>query len=125
MTDSELPPHPDSPDREAQEESLGALLSRLAQDGRAYAEAEIDRQKVRAGIVSAGVRDIAILLLVALILLFGALVALMVGLVLALSPMLGPLGATGAVVGGALMIAVILALLARRRVKKIFGKGAS
>ena len=44
-----------------------------------------------------------------------ALVALVVGLVIALTPMIGALGATAVVVGLLLVVGVLFALAARRR----------
>lgn len=104
------------------DESLGDMLARLARSGRDYAQAELGRQRLRAEIIGAGVRDIAILVGLAAILAFGALVALLVGLVIALSPLLTPLGATGAVVIGALALVVLLLLLARGRLRRIMGR---
>ena len=78
-----------------------------------YAAAEAEKQKLRAGIVATGVRNAAILGVIAFILLFASIVALLVGLIHVLEPMIGPLGATLAVFGAGLVITIILALLAK------------
>lgn len=106
-----------SPEPPPQDQSLKDVVLRVVDTGRAYAEAEFDRQKVRAAYVGAGLRTIALLVTVALILLFGVLVTLMVGLIIALSPLLTPLGATAVVAGGALAIIALLLWLALRRWK--------
>ncbi|MCI4589973.1 hypothetical protein MOK15_07690 [Sphingobium sp. BYY-5] len=106
-------PHADGQEEAAHDESVRDAFTRLYEDARAYAAAEADRQKLRAGIVATAVRNAAIFGLVALILVFASLLALLVGLILALQPSLGTLGATLAVVGGGLLIAVLLLLLAR------------
>ncbi|PZU60284.1 MAG: hypothetical protein DI547_03485 [Sphingobium sp.] len=101
------------------------VAARLLSSGRAYADAELERQKIRAELIGAGARTIALLVTVALILLFGTLVTLMLGLVIALAPLLTPLGATAAVSAGGLIIVAILLLLARRRFKTLIpGKDA-
>lgn len=102
-----------------EEDSIRATFARLYADGRAYTQAEIDRQKLRAGIVGAGVRDAAIFAAIAIMLVFAALVALLVGAILALSPAWGPLGATGIVVGTALLVTVALLLMAKARISRM------
>ncbi len=98
------------------EEPLKDVLQRLVDNGKAYADAEINRQKIRAAFVGSGLRTIALLVTIALILLFGTLVTLMIGLVFALAPYLKPLGATCAVSFVALIIVAILLLAAKKRV---------
>ncbi|EQB30705.1 hypothetical protein M529_18350 [Sphingobium ummariense RL-3] len=105
------------PQAEALDESVRDTLARLYSDGRAYASAEMDRQRLRAGILGTGVRDAAVLALVALILLFSAIVALLVGLILTLERSIGPLWATLAVVGGTLLATLVLLLLAKARIE--------
>ncbi len=98
-------------------EPLPAVLRRLLDSGRDYAQAEIDRQKLRALMAGATARDVAILAVVAVVLLLCSLITLMVGLVLALSPYLTPLGATALVAGMGLVAVVMLALAAQRKVR--------
>lgn len=102
-----------------EQEPLRDVIARLIASGRNYAEAELDRQRLRAALVGAGVRTAAILLVVALILLFAVLVTLLIGLVIALAPYLTPLGATAAISAGGIAISVILALVARARIRRM------
>ncbi|AEG48244.1 hypothetical protein Sphch_0549 [Sphingobium chlorophenolicum L-1] len=104
---------------EEQDESVRGTFTRLYADGRAYAEAEVARQKLRAAIVGAGVRDAAILAVVAAMLVFAAIVAGLVGAVLALAPLLGTGWATGAVFGGTLIVALLLLLIAKGRIDRM------
>ncbi|WP_298396045.1 phage holin family protein [Sphingobium sp.] len=106
-------PHTDGQDEAAPDESVRDSFSRLYADARAYAGAEAQKQKLRAGIVATGVRNAAILAVVALILAFASIVALLIGLIIALAQHVGPLWSTLIVVGGALLIAVLLLLLAK------------
>lgn len=106
-------PHADGQQDAARDESVRDVLTRLYEDGRAYARAEADKQKAKAGIVAGGVRNAAILGVLALILAFGAIVALLVGLILSLAQLLAPIWATLIVVGGTLAVVLILLLLAK------------
>lgn len=120
MTDQPADPAmPDEPAWTEEDVSLGALFARLANDARAYVEAEGDRQKLRASLIAAGVRDAAILIVIAITLGTGTIVALLVGLIIALAPSLTAIGAIGAVLGSALAVAVILLLLARARIARM------
>jgi len=90
------------------DEDLRGLVDR----GIALAQAEAELQKAR-GVYAAGrIKWIALLGGLALVLAFFSLVALTVGLVIALTPMLGALGATLAVFGGLLIVAAACALIA-------------
>ena len=104
---------------EAQDESVRDVFTRLYTDGRTYAEAEVERQKLRAGIVSAGLRDAAIFAAVGVMLIFAALVACLVGFILALAPHLGTGWATCAVFGGALIVALLSLLTAKGRIDRM------
>lgn len=120
MTDQPADPAmPDEPAGTEEDVSLSALFARLAHDARAYLEAEGDRQKLRASLIASGVRDAAILIVIAITLGSGAIVALLVGLIIALAPILSAIGAIGAVLGSALAIAVVLLLLARARIARM------
>lgn len=101
---------------EEQAESVKEVFTRLFTDGRAYASAEVDRQKLRVGIIGSAVRNAAIFVILALMLLFATIVALLIGLIIALSPQMGPLLATFAVLGGSLLVAIILLLLAKNTI---------
>lgn len=117
---AELPPDvPDDFDPEpadpAGEPSLLDDLKTLLGDGKNYVEAELAFQKSRAGHTAALARLSAVYLAVALALVHLALIALVVGLVFALSPLVGPWLATGIVVG--LLLAGALVLVQRLRAK--------
>lgn len=101
------------------DESVKDVVARLIEDGRAYASAEIDKQKLRAAIVAAGVRNAAIFGVLALILAFASIVALLGGLILALAQHMDPLWATLIVVGGGLLLVVVLALLAKGSISRM------
>lgn len=81
------------PGQDPREESIGDLFGRLIEDGRAYARAEVDLLKEiarhRAGRARAGL----ILLAGGGLLLIGAYLALLLGLVHGLATLIGPLGA--------------------------------
>ena len=104
-------PEPDEP--------IGIMFARVAQSGKDYARAEMDRQKLRAGLFAAGARDAGILLGAAFILSFAALIALLVGLIFSLSFVLGPMGATAVVVIATFILAGILGVLARARIRRM------
>lgn len=103
----------DAPGDTARDESVKDVLSRLYADGRAYASAEAEKQKLRAGIIGAGVRNAAIFAVVALMLAFASIIALLVGLVIALSQLMAPIWATLVVVGGGLLVTLLLLLAAK------------
>ena len=104
---------------EARDRSLQDDLRQLADDARALAEAELAYQKSRAAYAGQEARRIAVLGLLVAVLAFFALMALTLGLVLALTPMLTAWGATAAVCGGLLVIAMLCALLAAMRWKRL------
>ncbi len=116
------PPPTSAPDAgapgndEEQDESVKEVFARLYSDGRAYASAEAERQKLRVGIIGTAVRNAAIFVIVALMLVFATIVAFLIGLIIALSPQLGPLWATFAVLGASLLVALILLLLAKNAI---------
>lgn len=84
----------------------------LADGGYALARAEFELQKARAVYAAGRLKWIALLGGLALVLAFFALVALTVGLVIALTPLLGALGATFAVFGGLVLIGAVCAVVA-------------
>jgi len=96
--------------RDPRDESIGELVSRLVEDGRAYARAELDLVKRiarhRAGKAKSGV----VLLGIGITLLLSSLTALVLALVLGLATLIGPFGAGMAVF---LVFAIAGALLAR------------
>lgn len=97
------------------EDDLRGLVDR----GLAFARAEVELQKAR-GLYAAGrLKWIAILGGLALVLLFFSLVALTVGLVIGLTPLIGALCATLAVFGGLVIVALVCTLIAVRQWKSM------
>lgn len=95
-------------------DSIAVLVARLAGQADRYARAEL--RFVRALLIERliAARVGAICLVVALVLLQGALIALLIGLILAAAPVMGTLAATALVTGGAIAIAGMLAWIALR-----------
>ena len=102
------------------DESIGELVSRLAEDGRAYARAELDLVKQiarhRAGRAKSG----AILLGIGIVLLLCSLTALVLALVLGLATLIGPFGAG---MGVFLVLAIAGGVLARSGAKGLAALG--
>lgn len=114
MTPQDPPLRPEAPFDPA-ERSLVDDLRELASDGRTLLEAEIAYQKSRAMLAGSTAKSIAGWLALALALVFFSLMALTVGAVLALVPLLGALGATVVVVLVLLAAAALSARVAIRR----------
>lgn len=70
---------------------------------------------MRAGIAAKGLKDVALFGLIALIVAVFGLGALVVGLLLALTPLVTAWGATAIVAGGLFIIALVLILVAKAR----------
>ena len=91
----------------------------LFENGQSLLEAELAFQKARAGFLFSRAKGILGLAALALALLFFVLMALVVGLLLALAPLIGPWGALAAVVGGLLAIAGVCVRGVVRRVATV------
>lgn len=100
---------------DAAERSLVADVRQLVEDSRTLVEAEIAFHKSRAVVAGRAARSVAGWGALALALVFFALMALVLGLVLALVPALGALGATFAVVLGLLAMGALSGIVAVRR----------
>ncbi|WP_370172217.1 hypothetical protein [Sphingobium abikonense] len=111
--DTAVTPHTEGPEEAARQESVGEAFRRLYTDARDYAAAEAEKQKLRLNLILAGVRNAAIFAATAFLILFASLVALLVGLIHVLEPMIGPLGATLAIFAAGIVIAILLLLLAK------------
>lgn len=94
---------------------FAALVMRLIDDAKAWAAAELAYAKAVAGERLRIARSGAVLLVAALVLLHGALIALFVGAVLSLATLVGPGWATLIVVGVSAVVAAILAKMAANR----------
>ena len=101
----------------ARERSLQEDLRLLADDARVLAQAELAYQKSRAAFAGQEAGRIALLGVLAAVLVFFALMALTLGVVLALTPVLGAWGATAAATGGLLLVAAILGMIVASRVR--------
>lgn len=104
---------------EAENRSLREDLRQLAADARALADAEFAYQKSRAAFAGREARNLAILGAVAAAFVFFALMALVLGAVIALGPALTPWGATAAVAGALLLVAAVCAIAAKVRVARM------
>lgn len=85
-------PDEESPEERLNSQSLADLARALITAARAYIAAEGDRQKLRALFVLGHTKVIALCAVIALFLLFAMSIGLVVGLIWALAPLLGPWG---------------------------------
>lgn len=112
---------------EGAEESLLGGARALLEDGQTLLTAELEFQKARAGFVLGRAKGILVLAGLALALLFFALMALVVGLLLALAPLIGPWGALAVVFLGLLALTGLSVLGVVRRIgaitRALKGKG--
>lgn len=107
-------------DGEAQpKSSLADDILSLVEDGRTYAEAELNFQKSRILFVAGRSKSVALYVAFALGFIHLALVALVVGTLFVLAPAVGAVGAIGIVVGALLLGAAILGMLARARARDV------
>ncbi len=106
-------PLPDNTDDDEFSESLTEEIAALIDDGRTYAEAELAFQKRRAGLAGRKVGGALVFAILALILLHLMFIALAVGMVIALEPLVTIWGAIGIVVGVLLLGVIGLLLLVR------------
>ncbi|MEP0191074.1 MAG: hypothetical protein ABJP70_10650 [Erythrobacter sp.] len=96
------------------QESLVEEAAALIDDGKTYLEAELAFQKTRAGIAGKSAAKAAVFAIIAIILLHIAFLALAVGLVIALEPLVTIWGAIGIVFGGLLLLVLLLLFGAAR-----------
>lgn len=101
----------------ARDRSLQDDLRSLADEARAAAEAEFAFQKSRAAYAGKSFPKIIGLLVGAAVIVFFAVMAFVVGLVIALAPLLTAWGSMAAVTIGLLLLALLLALAARSKFK--------
>ena len=103
----------------AEERSLIDDVEVLIEDGKTYLEAELNYQKTRALFVGDRVKSTVLFALVGFVFAWMALIALTVGLIVALTPPLSAWGATAVVVIVWLLIAVIALTVAAGRWKQL------
>jgi hypothetical protein len=97
---------------------IGQLFSQLVDDGKRYARAEVELYKAKAADKAEPVKWAAIYGGAAVTLALSAVTALLVGLILALETLVGPLGATLIVVLVTLAVAGVLGWMAYSKVKE-------
>lgn len=95
--------------------SVGTLVSQLASDARAFAQAEVDVVKAKALEKVGRYRTAVIFFAVAGVLAFAALIAMLVGLIETIATVLGPGYATLIVVGATFALAAVLAFIGKGR----------
>ncbi len=117
--DDETPPLIAIDPRDAAERSLVEDVRQLAHDGRTLLEAELAYQKSRAAVAGQGAKGIAGWGALALAMVFFTMMALVMGVLLALSQAFGGWIATTIVVAGLLLAAGLSGLAAARRWKKM------
>lgn len=100
---------------DAAERSLVDDVRELVTDGRTLLEAELAYQKSRAALAGRTAKSMAGWIALALSLVFFALMALVMGLLLILAPLIGGIGATLAVVAALLAGAGLSGWIAARR----------
>ncbi|WP_372889776.1 phage holin family protein [Sphingomonas sp.] len=104
-----------------EQESLAALLARVASDAEQVARAEIELQKAKVVAKIDDARDAILLLVAAIATGAVALTAFVVGALLVLTQYIGPLGATAVVVGSLVVLAILLGWFSMRQFKRLFG----
>ncbi|HEU4969576.1 phage holin family protein [Sphingomonas sp.] len=98
---------------------IGQLFSQLVDDGKRYARAEVELYKAKAADKAQPLKRAAIFAGAALTLALSAVTALLVGLILALQTLVGPLAATLIVVLVTLAIAGGLGYAAYKQVLEV------
>ena len=101
------------------DESMIDEVSALIDDGRTYAEAEIAYQKSRAKLAGRSIAVATGALVLGVVLLHIAFLALAVGLVIALTPLVTVWGAIAIVVGGLLILVALLFNVAMKRARRV------
>ena len=101
------------------ESSIKEDILSLVEDGKTYAEAELNFQKSRASFAANRGKSVALYLLFALGFVHLALIALVIGALFALAPIIGAIGATAVVVGVLLLGTAVLLLMARAKARDV------
>jgi hypothetical protein len=109
---------------EPREESIGELIGRLAEDGRAFVKAEVGVWKAVAARRAARARSGLIALAIGAVLLICSLTALLLGLVLWLATLIGPLLAGLAVAAFLILAGFVLVRVGLSGLKALGGDEA-
>ena len=109
---------------DTRDESIGDLLGRLAEDGRAFVKAEIGVYKAIAARRAARARNGLIALAVGAVLMIASITALLLGLVLWLATLIGPLLAGLAVAAVLILTGLVLVRVGVSGLKALGGDEA-
>ncbi|KHK91268.1 phage holin family protein [Novosphingobium malaysiense] len=114
---------------QSEDPTIAEDLRQLADEAKTLAQAELAFQKSRTAYAGSQSKTIAALLVVAAVLVFFAVMAMVTGTVIALGPVLGLWGAMAAVTLSLFVLAGVCALAARSRFKHMMaivsdGKGS-
>ncbi|GGA57303.1 phage holin family protein [Sphingomonas psychrolutea] len=104
-----------------EDDSIASLLARALADAEHLARAEIELQKAKVVARIDEARNGVLLLLAAVATAAVAVTALVVGILMVLTPLVGPAAATAIVVGTLLLVSALLGWLAMRHFKLLFG----
>ncbi len=99
--------------------SLASEITRLIEDVRILARAEVEYYRTKLSVNMAATKRVLLLFGVGVVVGITAIVALILGLLLFLSDHFGPLAATGIVAGSALLIASVTISMAITRARKL------
>lgn len=95
------------------DQGVSTLVHRAIDDARELARAEIALVKAKAGERATAFKNATIFFGAAAVLALAAIITLLVGLVITLTPLVGPGGATAIVVVGTLVIAGVLGMIGK------------
>ncbi len=113
-----MTPEPDDAETAGADDGISSVIAdvrQLAADAKSLAEAELAYQTSRAQFAGQAAGRIALYGLVALVLAVFALGALVVGLLIALTPLVTAWGATAIVAGGLALVALLCVMLAKAK----------
>nr|WP_209023308.1 phage holin family protein [Sphingomonas jejuensis] len=100
---------------------MADLIGQVREDGVRYAKAEIAFHRERLTLRVGEFKQVAIFGVAAALIALSALITLLVGLVMTLTPRVGPFWATLIVVGASLLLAFLLVKVAQRHLGRIGG----
>jgi hypothetical protein len=114
---------PDSTlDQPQEAPGIAALLSQFGSDATSFARAEANYLKAQAGERASYAVPALAMIVMGISLIAGALIALLVGLIILLSPRIGVGSAVAAIVGGSFLLALLLLWAGSRRLRGAFKK---
>jgi hypothetical protein len=114
-----VPADPAAEDEAAENRSLIDDVEVLIEDGKTYLEAELNYQKTRALFAGDQAKGVALYGLIGFVFAWMALIGLTIGLIFALTPVLGGWGATGVIVAAWLVVAGLALRVAAHRWRQL------